>query len=92
MEMYRGIFRSAGLVFHLGLIQWLSMCPEAVDTRHVVQRQTVQPAQGDLCYLYNHRSAILGNRLYLMGGQYTFQGGDTTTAGTLPLPQFQRYV
>lgn len=90
--MYWGLFTSAGLVFHLGLIQWLSHCHEVVDIRHVVQRQTIQPAQGDLCYLNKHRSAILGDRLYFMGGQYTFQGRDTTTAGAPPLSTFQTYI
>jgi len=87
--MYRGLIRSAGSVFHLGMIQCFSRCHEAVETPHVVQRDPIQPAQGDLCYLYNQRSAILGNRLYFMGGQYTFQGGDTTTAGALPPSTFQ---
>ena len=41
----------------------------------------ILPSQGDLCSILQHRTAVLGTRLYFMGGSYTFFDGDTNSNG-----------
>ncbi len=36
--------------------------------------RATSPAPGDFCYILNHRSALVGESLYFMGGVYTIQG------------------
>ncbi|KAI9826955.1 MAG: hypothetical protein M1826_006531 [Phylliscum demangeonii] len=40
-------------------------------------------ADGDLCSLNDQRVAIVGNRLFFMGGQYIFQGGTPSSQQSL---------
>jgi len=36
--------------------------------------RAASPAHGDFCYIVNHRSALVDDSLYFMGGTYTIQG------------------
>lgn len=36
--------------------------------------RATSPAQGDFCHIFNHRSALVDESLYFMGGIYTIQG------------------
>jgi len=79
--MYADLLGPFGLFFDSCTILWILVFHAALGWGNDLQSRTIQPAQGDLCHLYQHRSALLGNRLYFMGGAYTFQRGDTTGPG-----------
>ena len=37
------------------------------------ERRAAAPAPGDFCYIKDHRSALVGENLYFMGGTYTIK-------------------